>query len=265
VELSAQVALVTGGGRGVGRAIAGSLAAAGAAVAVLARSRTEVESTAAQLDQGLALSGDVRDPAAIDQAVRRTEATFGAITLLVNNAGSGEAVGPTWELDPDAWWGDLDTNLRGSFLAIQAVVPGMIERGLGRVVNLASHAGLRPSPFVSAYAASKAAILSLTESLEAEAAPHGVHAFAVTPGHVRTRLVESWIATEERRRLLADVAAAPEGDLSRVADLVVFIASGRADALAGRLLHAGADAAALASDAHRIREDDLLTPRLREP
>src|SRR5579859_4384125 len=135
-ELPGRVALVTGGGRGIGRAIAQALAAAGASIAVLARSVAEVQETARPIaaDGGrcLALTADVTRQVEVEAAAARAAAELGPIDLLVNAAGSHLAVGELWEVDPDLWWTDVESNLRGPFLCCRAVLPGMIARGRGR-------------------------------------------------------------------------------------------------------------------------------------
>jgi 3-oxoacyl-[acyl-carrier protein] reductase len=258
------VAVVTGGGRGIGRAIALALAEAGFAVAVLSRSQRELDETRTASGRPvLALSCDVRNAAAVDEAVARTMRELGPITTLVNNAGTGLALGPLWEVDPAEWWTDVETTLRGAFNACRAVIPGMIARRDGRIVNVSSYVAVRPSPYQTGYACGKAALLSLTESLAASLAPHGVKAFSVTPGFVHTELTRRILETAEGRRWLPEVGTgrvlAPEDG----ARLVVALAQGRADALNGRFLHALDDVDELLRRLPEIEAEDLYAPRLR--
>ena len=261
------VAVVTGGGRGVGRAIALRLARDGRPVAVLARSTDELAESVGLVEEagGVALARpvDVTDGDAVAHAFREVEETLGAVELLVNNAGSAVALGPAWEVDPEVWWRDVETSLRGAFLCARAALPGMLERGRGRVINVSSYVAARPSPYLSAYAAAKAALLSFTEALAAECAAAGIAVFAATPGHVRTALIHHMLASEEGQRWLPDVRDSRPVDVERAADLVSFLASGRADRLSGRFLHALDDVAGLAERAEEIVADDLYAVRLR--
>ena len=131
-ELSGQVALVTGGGRGIGAGIARQLADAGAKVAVAALTREQVDEVAREID-GLALELDVTDLAAVERAVDRTESELGPLVLLVANAGIGNVGGATWEIDPQAWWHVLEVNVLGVHFCCRTVVPRMLERGTGRI------------------------------------------------------------------------------------------------------------------------------------
>src|SRR5262245_43839956 len=180
-----RVAVVTGGGRGVGLAIVQALAHAGMATAVVGRSTAEIEAAAsgarARGVPALAVTADVTDRRAVDAMAARVVDQLGPIDLLVNNAGRAQAVGPPWEVDPDDWWRDVDVNLRGTFLCSHAVLPSMVERRAGRIVNVTSLAGAIPYPYASAYACAKAGALRLTDSLAAAAAPHGICVFAISP------------------------------------------------------------------------------------
>jgi NAD(P)-dependent dehydrogenase (short-subunit alcohol dehydrogenase family) len=264
------VALVTGGGRGIGRAIGVALGSAGARVALAARSGDELaEAAAAVRAEGGSARGwalDVTDPGAVAAVVGEVEAELGPVTLLVNNAGTAHAPGPLWEVDPDDWWRDLEVHVRGAFNCCRVVVAGMVARGRGRVVNVGSLAGARDETYISGYACAKTAYLRLTGTLAAETAGRGVTVFCVSPGLVRTRMVEELLGEAGRRWRPWIAAAAPEDytPAERVGALLVRIAAGDADPLSGRFLHARDDLDALLADAARIAADDLLTLRLRE-
>ncbi len=267
-RLDGHVAIVTGSGRGVGRAIAEALAQAGAAIAVAARSRDEIEATAdAIIGMGcraIAVSTDVTNGATVDKLVAATESSLGPPTLLVNNAGAWRAVGSVADADPSTWWGDVEVNLKGTFLCSRAVLPGMLRRGAGRIVNVSSYAAVAPRPYLTAYASAKAAVLRFTDSLAGELEGTGVLAIAITPGFVRTELVEHVAASPAGRRFLPELAERPDSlEPERAARLVVQIATGRLDTLAGRFIHVLDDVEALVQNAAWIRRDDLYTLRLR--
>jgi 3-oxoacyl-[acyl-carrier protein] reductase len=250
------VALVTGGGRGIGAAIAHELAAAGARVALMARTSSQVESVARDVG-GLALVADVRDEGQVRAGLDRAEAELGGVTLLVNNAGAGGAPQPSWEFEPREWWRVFEVNVLGAFLATRAVLPRMIARGGGRVVSVGSGAGYGAPrgvlPLGSCYGASKAALGRFTELLAAEAAPHGVSAFVVSPGYVRSEMTETF------------PPGSPWTSPARTARLVRVLASGRADALSGRYIHTEHDDIEdLIRRADEIRAADLQAVRLRK-
>lgn len=275
--LAGQVALVSGGGRGLGRAFARTLAAAGAAVAVAARSPIEVEETAAHITAAggcaLALPLDVTDYAAVASAVATVQCQLGPVDLLVNNAGVAGPLGPIATVDPAAWGHTFDVNLRGVFHCAQAVLPQMVVRGRGRIVNVASSAGTVPWPYVSAYAISKAAVLHFTENLAKETRKQGLAVFALHPGIVRTAMLEGAMQTdapaEEPAGLVREwfreqLAAGREVPAARAAGVVLRLAQGEADALSGRYLSAYDDLDALLARAEEIRRDNLYTLRLRQ-
>jgi NAD(P)-dependent dehydrogenase (short-subunit alcohol dehydrogenase family) len=205
--------------------------------------------------------------------VAEVERQLGRVDLLVNNAGVGGPIGPTWEVPPDEWWRTFEVNLLGAFLCVHAVLPGMIARGGGRIVNVASAAGAYRWPLVTAYAVSKAALIKLTENLAVETKHYGVKVFAVHPGIVRTGLTEGAMqadvpADSPAGRVAAwfrqEVSAGHDLPPERGARLVVELALGGADALSGRFLDAHDELADLAARAEEIQRDELYTLRVRE-
>jgi 3-oxoacyl-[acyl-carrier protein] reductase len=250
-DLTGQVALVTGGGRGIGAGIARELAAAGARVAVAARTREQVEEVAREIG-GLALEVDVIDRAEVERMIAETERGLGPIDLLAANAGIGGPDGPTWEVDPDAWWQVFEVNVLGVHLCCRAVIPGMLGRGRGRVVITGSGAAYLPGARSTAYPASKAAVWRYGETLANELEGR-IPVFVISPGLVRTELTGGNFAED-----------APWTPPELAPRLVRVLASGRADALAGRYIHAEHDdIEELIRRADELREQDLNTIRLR--
>jgi NAD(P)-dependent dehydrogenase (short-subunit alcohol dehydrogenase family) len=256
-SLSNDVAIVTGAGRGIGRAIALSLAAEGAAVGVFARTSDEIGATAALISEvggrALALTVDVRNATAVQSAVSETASRFGPVTLLVNNAGTPGPAGLDWEVDAEAWFECVDVIVRGALLLSRAVVPGMIARGSGRIINIASITGIRPYPPITATSVAKTALIRFSEGLAVQLETHGVRVFAVHPGVVRTRLLESY-----RLQLPEGLFVGPE----RAGSLCARLASGRYDLLSGRFIGIDDDLDKLLSRAGEIKERDLYTLRL---
>ena len=269
ISLDGHVALITGGGRGIGRATALALSAAGAAVVVSARSEDQLAETVRQIEasggRALMVAADVRDRGAVDHVVERTEREVGPITVLVNNAATGIA-GPFAQTDPDRWWQTLEVNLLGPVYCTRAVLPGMIARGRGRIVNIISGAAFGPIPMMSEYCVSKAALQRFTENLAIEVAEQGIVVFAVDPGIVRTELLDSMLHsgipfTEHMFQGFLDQGLdVPPG---RTAQLVTVLASGLADALSGRYLDANEDVRSVLQRVDEIRGADLYVLRAR--
>jgi NAD(P)-dependent dehydrogenase (short-subunit alcohol dehydrogenase family) len=259
-----RVAVVTGGGSGVGMEIARTLGEEGYAVAILGRSQNRLEEAESLLENAvphLALyQGDVRDVDAVDAILREVEATLGPIDVVVHAAGVCAALGPTWAVEQPRWEADLDTGVKAAYLLIRRVIPGMIDRGRGRMVAVNSYAAFRPAPNQSGYAAGKAALASLIASLDAELEGTGVRAFSVTPGFVRTAMTSAMAETPWFSALADREDALPP---ERVARLVARIARGDADRLSGRVLHALDDLDELLARLDEINAEDLYSPRLR--
>jgi 3-oxoacyl-[acyl-carrier protein] reductase len=249
-DLNGQVALVTGGGRGIGAGIARELASAGARVAVAARTRSQVETVASEIG-GLALEADVSNPADVERMAADTERELGPIDLLVANAGIGNQDGATWEVDPADWWRLLEVNVLGVHLCCRAVIPAMLEHGRGRIVITGSGAAYLPGSRHTAYPASKAAVCRYGETLANELEGR-IPVFFFSPGLVKTEMTGDF----------GDDAPWTPPELAP--RLVRVLASGRADALAGRYIHAEHDDIEdLIRRSGEIRENDLNAIRLR--
>src|SRR4249920_866369 len=249
-ELQGQVALVTGGGRGIGANIARELADAGARVAVAARTRAQVYEVAREID-GLALEVDVTDRTAVERMVSETEASLGPIDVLCANAGIGGNA-EFWD-DPNEWWSVFEVNVLGVYLSTRTVVPRMLERGSGRIVITGSGAGYLPGASNTAYTSSKAAVNRFAETLALALKDTPVRVFLISPGLVRTEMTSDFFSDD-----------APWTPPELAPRLVRVLASGRADALAGRYLHAEHDDIEdLIRRAYEIAANDLNAIRLR--
>jgi 3-oxoacyl-[acyl-carrier protein] reductase len=244
--MSERIALVTGGGRGIGANVARSLAADGWSVVVAARSLDQVEAVAQEIG-GRALELDVTSRDAVERAV----AEAGPVELLVANAGVSGPDGPTWELDPAAWWKTFEVNVLGVQLCASAVIPGMLERGGGRIVITGSGASYLPGAKATGYTSSKAAVGRYAETLNNELEGR-IPVFLFSPGLVRTEMTSSF----------PDDAPWTPPELAP--ELVRKLASGKYDALAGRYLHAEHDDVDdLLARIDDIRENDLNAIRVR--
>ena len=250
-------AVITGGGRGVGAAVAAKLAAAGVTVIVASRTAEQVESVAEALRiKGYAAHAemcDVADPRSVERLAARAEKRLGTIDILVNNAGTALA-SALHKTTLEDWNRLFAINATSAFLCLKAILPGMIQRRWGRVINIASIAGLRGDRYIAAYAASKHALVGLTTSAAAEAAPHGVTVNAVCPGYLRTEMtresVERIMQTtgrSEQEALDAILQTTPQRRLiepTEVADAVAYLCTDGA---------AGVNGAALVIDGGELR------------
>lgn len=267
-RLAGQVAFVTGGGRGIGKVIVEELAREGASVALFGRAMDALKETAANIEAkggtALAVAGDVTCGGDVKAAVQKVEQELGPITLLVNNAGIGGAGGPIWQTDPEEWWRVMEVNLKGPFLCSHAIIGGMVERKMGRIINIGSYAGIFPNAMATSYATSKAALLRLTDSVAESVENLGIRCFAISPGFVWTEM------TRELERIVSEQN--PEEGLvvdedwvfpaEDAANLCVRLATGEADRLTGRLIHVKDDLDEMIATADKIIADDRYALRL---
>jgi 3-oxoacyl-[acyl-carrier protein] reductase len=244
--VSERIALVTGGGRGIGANVARALAQDGWSVAVAARSRDQVEAVAAEIG-GRAIELDVTSRESVKRAVEEA----GPVDLLVANAGVADQDGPTWEVDPAAWWHVFEVNVLGVHLSCSTVIPGMLGRGAGRIVITGSGASYLPGAKATAYTSSKAAVGRYAETLNNELEGR-VPVFVISPGLVRTEMTSSF----------PDDAPWTPPELAP--ELVRKLAGGKYDALAGRYLHAEHDDVdELLARIDDVQENDLNAIRIR--
>ncbi len=247
-RLEGRVALITGGGRGIGRAIARAYAAEGARLALAARTGAELEETAALVREesgaeAITLVADVSDGEQVQRAVAQTLERFGAIDVLVNNAGNIGPVNAAWNCDPEEWARTISIHLMGVFYGCHAVLPHMLERKEGRIVNMSGVGG----PNTTAYDAAKTAIVNFTENLALELQDTAVTVNAISPGSINTRM---WEETRDLSLAIGDMATYERGvqvtsgqgaSIERAAELAVFLGSDDCGALSGRLIRAFAD------------------------
>lgn len=238
-DLSGRTALVTGGSRGIGRACAVRLARAGARVVVnyrhnRAAAQQTVDAISAHGGEALAIGGDVSQEDQVAQLVEQAVDSLGPIDLLVNNAGIFD-YGPASDLTADSWRRTIDVNLTGVYLTTWAVKDSMIEREFGRIVNIASIAGLRPRPMAIAYAASKAAVISFTQSTAEAWAEHGLRINAVAPGLIETDIIAD-VAEQAKQRLIDATPISRLGSPEEIAETVHFLMSEQSSFITGQTI-----------------------------
>jgi NAD(P)-dependent dehydrogenase (short-subunit alcohol dehydrogenase family) len=216
----------------------------------------------------LAVVADVSDTASVERMAREVKRTLGPVDLLVNNAGTLGPLGPIWEADPGDWWHSIEVNLRGPYLCSQALLPGMIARRHGRIINVSTSAATVAVAHMGAYVIGKTALIRFTENLAAELKNSGVSVFAIDPGTVRTAMTEHVLGSEAGRKWLPWFHKLFDGGrdvpAEKAAQLVVQLASGRADALSGRFIDVAEDLAKLLGRLDDIKRDDLYTLRVRK-
>lgn len=253
-RLAGRTVVVTGAGRGIGRAISLRCAAEGAAVALAGRSTGELEEVAARVrgtgGQAVVASTDVTDAASTTEMVKRVEAELGPPDVLVANSGVAGPTAPLWEVSPEDWDATYAVNVRGVFLCCRAVLPGMVRRGAGSIAVVGSMSGKRPLANRTPYTSSKTALIGLVRTLALETGPYGVRVNLVSPGPVTGPRLDAVLEGQSRRigrpadELRADLAG--ESPLRRftepedVADAIVFLSSEQARNITGEDLNVSA-------------------------
>lgn len=234
--LDGKVAIVTGGSRGIGRAIAERLAEEGARVVVVARSAEGAEAAAAELpgDQHVGIACDISDREAVDALIKRVESELGGLDILVNNAGI-TADNILVRLNDEDWDRVLDTNLKGAFLMVRAAARGMMKRRTGRIINITSVVGLTGNRGQVNYAASKAGLVGLTKSVAKELASRNVLCNAVAPGFIETDMTAE-LSDAALEALQGQIALGRLGAPEDVAGVVAFLAGPDGSYMTGQVL-----------------------------
>ncbi len=269
-DLRGQVAIVTGGGRGIGKAITLGLADAGVSVAITGRSSGPLDETVAEIEQrgvkGLAFAADVTDAEAMKRLVAETEARLGPVDIFVSNAAIEGTFGPMWNVSNDDWKQTLMTNVMGAFNCAQAVLPGMTARRRGRIVNVGSRGGLYATPYDTGYSTTKAALVRLTEGIAIETEEYGVSIWVIHPGVVHTGMSDTVLNSPEGRKWLPryqDALDTRSTPIEWASELVNFLASGEADGLSGCFISVNDDYRDMAKRAQEIKDGDMYTLRLK--
>jgi len=272
MDISTSCAIVTGSGKAIGRAIALELARRGGQVVCAGRNLEDVQETVRSIEaeggQALAFSVDVQDQALVEELIRQTIEAYGRVDILVNNAGIFRAIGALWEADPDTWLADITTNLYGTFLCCHAVLPQMIRRKRGVIINLTGGGFDRPNKGGSGYGASKAGIVRLTDTLAAEIGDRwDIQVYALNPGFVRSGMTHLLAESEAGQRWLPHVGRGleeqrdhPATDVGRAAAHLVEISL---PALSGRVIAYNDDLDGLVRRAEEIKQRDVYQLRFR--
>ena len=276
MKLDGKVAVITGAGRGIGRAIALAYAREGARLALAARSEPELEESVAAVSElgaeAIAVRTDVTSQMATERLAKRVVDRFGRIDILVNNAGISGPVGPLQDNDIAEWVDTVNVNLTGTFLVCRAVVPVMIEQGGGKIINLSGAGVANAWSNMSAYCSSKAAVVRLTEVLAQELEGNGIAVNALGPGSVHTSMWEKM--TEQAAEAGADfildlgqrVLSGGGASIDDCAELAVWLASNESGTLTGRIISAAADDfRSLSPRIDEIMAGDAYTLRVMKP
>jgi NAD(P)-dependent dehydrogenase (short-subunit alcohol dehydrogenase family) len=248
-QLTGQIAIITGAGRGIGKGIALRFAAEGAAVALTSRNKGQLDQVAGQIEssggRALAIAGDVTKRGDVNRVVHTTAEKLGAITLLVNNAGIAGPYGPIGIVDPDAWWAAQEVHVRAPLLYMTAVLPGMTARRAGRIIHISSPRCHMLTPGLSAYSFGKAAANRLAELVAHEVKETGVKVFALDPGSIMTEMADETMSNPDAQRWVPKMVerlnqmkgkVGPQDGMEWCTSRCVGLASGHYDALSGRYI-----------------------------
>jgi len=246
-EFDGKNAIVTGAGRGFGKAIALRFAAEGAAVTVTSRSKPQLDETVKEIEaaggKALAVAGDVTNRDDVAKVVAAAREAFGPIDILISNAGITGPFGPLYAIDPDDWWDAQRVHVRGALLYSSAVLPEMVERKTGHIIVISALAATVVGPNMSAYCVAKSSQNRLVEHIAAEVKPFNVAAFAIEPGMVVTDLAKGtkdddgakrWMPQMVERIATLEKDVDPGPGLAKCAELCVKLASGRFDSMSGQ-------------------------------
>lgn len=272
-ETTGKVAIITGAGSGIGRAVALAFAAEGMKIVCSGRRRAQLDETAALIadttGEAAVVPTDVTDQVQVDHLVAHTLARFGRIDVLINNAGSFGAVGPLWEVDPVVWWRDIEINLRGSMLCTRGVLPHMLAHDGGVIVNLSGGGAAQPMAGGSGYGTSKAALLRFTDTLARELETIGsrVLVFAIDPGFNPTEMTRALVRAPAAARWLPFIQQRLQSGEGRrpeeCAATLLALVRLAPPLLNGCVLHAGDDIALLTAHGEQIRAEARLVLRFR--
>ncbi len=225
IDLNGRIAAITGGAQGIGFAAAKRMIASGAKVMLWDIDQATMEQAVAELGDGAAgHQVDITDPAQVEQAVQATEQAFGGLDILVNNAGITGPNLTTWEYPVEAWMDVINLDLNAVFLCCRAVVPGMLDRGYGRIVNIASIAGKEGNPNAPAYSTAKAGVIGLTKSLGKELAESGVLVNCVTPAAIKTAIFDQ-MTEEHIGYMLSKIPMGRFGQTEEAAAMIAWLSS----------------------------------------
>lgn len=228
--LENQTAIVTGAAGGIGAATARKLAAQGASIVCVDLDSSAAHAVAASIvevgGQATALAGDVTDPDLSRRATQLAMDTFGSLEILVNNAGMGSAMRPLWEVELEDWRRDVDLNLTSQFMMCKAAIPPMISGGYGRILNVASAAGMEGHALSSGYSAAKAGVIAMTKALGKELAIKGVIVNAIAPALIGSGMLQQpWFNDEVKEKLLGRIPMGRVGEPEEVAEMIAFLTS----------------------------------------
>ncbi|MBA3868470.1 MAG: glucose 1-dehydrogenase [Anaerolineae bacterium] len=240
-SLAGKVAIITGASRGIGESIAHTYAEAGAKVVLVSRKLEGLNAVAESIrhagGEALPIAAHMGEQDTVTRLVEQAIATYGGIDIVVNNAGTSPHFGPLLTADESLWDKTLDVNLRGFFRLIQAAAPSMIERGGGKIVNVASIAGITPNPGVGLYGISKAAVIMMTKVLAVELAEHNIQVNAIAPGFVKTKFSQAiWDNDEMNAAVIANTPAGRIATVEELQGLMLYLASPASSFLTGQVI-----------------------------